>query len=303
MRSFCLAVLVLAARAASGDTVIGTGSFVPVPVLGSNTGQAFWNSPSLDGNYMNVGYFLTGTGGFPAACGANALCGTNYLGNAGQYYSAGPKVPDDPSDFSFLRTSTAVQITVLGAFAGKNTAGNVWSGNMPTTIGYYDASATTEADAAASEVTLWSPGGIPGAVGTTLPLIPIYSNYGFYETVCTQTVLTSGGYQCVATATFFSNSNLNPVGQTAFQHFALFSLSTNSDTYFIGFEDLPANSTIEGLGDYNDVVLELASGSGGGSGSPITTGLLGSTVPEPGTLLLVGIGLLGVGGFLARRSP
>jgi hypothetical protein len=295
-----MAGLFLAASAAWADTVMGTGAFVPVPVVGSNTGHAYWDNVSLDGNYMNIGYFLTGTGGFPAACGTNPLCGTNYLVNAGQYYSASLKTPDDPTDFSFLRNSTAVQITVLSAaFGGKNTAGNFWSGDMPTTIGIYDASAPNAAAAAQSEVTLWSSGSIPGAQGTTLTVTPPYSNYGLYETICTATVLTSRGYKCTATATFFSNSNFNPTGQTAFQHFALFNLSNSSDTYFIGIEDLPAYSTAEGLGDYNDIVLRLVSVD---AVLPlVSVDAPAPTIPEPTTFSMIGIGLLGIGIFLGRR--
>src|SRR6516164_11564779 len=148
--------LVLTSWMVRADTVIGNGSFLPLSSPQSpGTSGVYWNNPSLDGPQMNIGYFLTGTGGFPAACGINILCGSNFLGASGAYYASGMPLPADaPNDFSFLRNSTSLQITVLGAYAGKNTAGNLWSGNMPTSIGYYDASLTTTAAAAMSEVQL-----------------------------------------------------------------------------------------------------------------------------------------------------
>jgi hypothetical protein len=295
----CIFGLVAAATGARADTVFGSGFFIPVPVLGGTTGSPYWNNPSLDGSYMNIGYFLTGTGGFPAGCGSNTQCGTSYLGNGGQYLSSGPylstgpKVPDDPADFSFLRTSTAIQIAVLGSFSGNNPANP--AGGM-TTIGFYDASAPNAASAAASEVPLWAAGQIARAVGTSTTMRPPYANYGLYETVCVSSVLTSGGYQCSATATYFSNSNFNPAGQTGFQHFAIFDLYASPDVYFVGIEESPANSTIEGLGDYNDLIFEITSINqpGVGNAPPAT--------PEPTTISLVGLGLAVIGFVMARRA-
>jgi hypothetical protein len=286
--------LVLAASALQADTVLGDGTFQPIPAQ-LRLGGAYWDNPAFDTSQMNVGYFLTGTGAFPAACGTNALCSNYYslLGVAGNYYSAGlGTLADAPNDFSFLRNSAAVQITLLGQYSPNNTAGNGYSGNMPTTIGYYDASATTTSAAMASEIPLWGAGTIPGSVGTSV-YASRYSDYGFYETVCTATAFTNGTYQCVATATYFSNSSLNPAGQTNQQHFALFgSLFSNSGTYYIGFED---SQNPQATGDYNDVIIRLSNnfgsggttGGGGGGGGP-------SPIPEPRTFSLIGIGLLGV---------
>jgi hypothetical protein len=266
------AVLILAATAARADTVLGTGSFVPVPIL--DTGHGFWNNPSRDGTAMNIGYFLTGTGGFPAGCGSSPLCGANYLGISGQYYSAGLLFNDQPLNFSFLRNSVALQITILGAYS---------PGNMPTSFGYYDASATTLAAAVAIEVTLFASGTIPGAVGTSIKVSP-YANYGFFETVCTAAVLSGSTYTCTATQTYFSNSNLNPAGETAHQHFALFNLVNHPEVYFIGVEESPANDPIEGLGDYNDVIIAI--GDFRPSAPP---------APEPATFSMIGVGLLVLG--------
>jgi hypothetical protein len=264
---------------------------------------------------MNIGYFLTGTGGFPQGCGGGPVCGLNVLGGHGYYFSSGSKTSDEPSDFSFLSNATAVQISLVAAFGGKNAAGNVWSGDMPTVIGYYDASATSGAGAAASEVPLWGSGIIPQRVGYTFTLTP-YANYGLYATVCTATVLQGGVYKCTATQTYYSNTSFDPAGETTHQHFALFAVLDDTETYYIGFEDLLDN-TGEGHGDYNDVILRIVTGSPPSSGVINPTGPPiinptgppvinptggGSLVPEPGTFALASVGLLALLVYRFRRD-
>lgn len=289
--------LVMTASVVRADTVIGNGTFVQVPTLlpYGTYGAAYWDNPSFDGPQMNIGYFLTGTGGFPAGCGTNPLCSGarySYLGVAGTYYSSGLSSPSDaPNDFSFLRNTTSVQITMMGAFPS--------SASDLTSIGYYDASMTNAADAAQSEVPLWKSGTIGQGVGANLFITP-YSNYGFYETVCTQAVMIGGVSQCIASTTFFSNTNLNPPGQSN-QHFALFSLFWDPDLYFIGFNDSP-NGQYGSGDDYNKVILRVFStngtGGGGGGGSGPNPP---SAVPEPATLLTMGVGILSLAFMNARR--
>jgi len=212
---------------------------------------------------------------------------------------------DEPADFSFLRNSAALQITLLGAFGGKNTAGTIWSGDMPTVIGYYDASATTVAAAAASEVPLFGGGIIPQTVGSTLTVIPPYANYGLYAIVCAATVLLpDGSYKCTATQTYYSNENFDSPGETTHQHFALFDLLGDMETYYIGFEDL-TDDTGEGHGDYNDVIFKIATGQVGGinpSGGNINLLGPGSLVPEPATFALAGVGLLAFAAYRFSRA-
>jgi hypothetical protein len=137
----------------------------------------------------------------------------------------------------------------------------------------------------ASEVSVYGSGSLPGALGSTQTLLPAYSDYGFYVTVCQSTVLMGTTWICTATNTYFTNLSLNPAG--AHQQFALFTLASNPTTYFIGVEDNLVYDAIEGWGDYQDIVIRL-----GTSASTFGT-------PEPVTFVLVGAGLLGL--FIARR--
>ena len=103
------------------------------------------------------------------------LCGPHYtyLGGGARYYSWGLPGPGNaPSDFSLLRNSTSLQITILSAFSPNNTPGNMYSGNMPTSIVYYDPGLTTTAAATASEVPLWGSGAVPQGVRTSLFVMP-----------------------------------------------------------------------------------------------------------------------------------
>ncbi|HLH43227.1 MAG TPA: hypothetical protein VKV74_09595 [Bryobacteraceae bacterium] len=283
-------------RVALADTVYGTGSFVSFPMLGSGT--AFWDNASRDGpascgtnsacSGMNIGYFLTDSGNFPALCTyygppstPNSACGTDYLGSQGQYYAQSSNSPNAPSNFGFLSSSLSIQISLLGAYGAKDFANNnPYSGNDPTTFGYYDASQNTLAGATASEVNIYGSGSLPAALGTTQSILPAYANYGFYVTVCQSTVLIGATWVCTATDTYFTNSSLNPAG--AHQQFALFTLASNPTTYFIGVEDNLSYDAVEGWGDYQDIVLKIGSS---GLAPPLPT-------PEPVTFPLVGVGLL-----------
>ena len=95
------------------DAIIAPGAaFVPVPAnfqstTGSNTAP-FWNNNSLDGLYMNAGYFLTGTNA--------GLGSTDYLsstGGFGNYLSTGASTMDAASNFSFLQSFFTADYTLL----------------------------------------------------------------------------------------------------------------------------------------------------------------------------------------------
>ena len=287
------------------DTVYGTGSFVSFPMLGSGT--AFWDNASRDGQAscginsvcsgMNIGYFLTDSGNFPALCTFNGppptpnpACGTDYLGTQGQYYAQSSNAPNAPTNESFLSSSLAVQMTLLGGYASKDFANNnPYSGNMPTSFGYYDASQATLAGATASERTIYGSGSIPALVGATKTLLPSYNDYGFWVTVCQSTVLVGATYLCTATETYFSNELLNVGSESTHQHFAIFTLASNPSMFFIGVKDNLNNDAIEGYGDFNDVIIKISATN---LSSPYGA-------PEPVTFVLVGAGLLGL--IIAQR--
>jgi PEP-CTERM motif/Domain of unknown function (DUF4114) len=78
---------------------------------------------------------------------------------------------------------------------------------------------------------------------------------------------------------YFTNvaNNSGPFADSL-QHFAIFGAGPGS--YYLGMEDLP---NIFSDHDYNDMVVYV------------------SDVPEPASLMLLGSGLLGVGGFLRKK--
>jgi hypothetical protein len=240
---------------------------------------------------MNIGYFLTNSGNFPALCTFNGppptpnpACGINYLGAQGVYNAQSSNMPNAPTNQSFLSNGLAIEITALGAYGSKNYANNnPYSGNLSNAFGYYDASQTTVGGATASEVTIYGPGQVPPSLGMTDTFVPAYGDYGFWITVCQSTVLVSGIYDCTSTNTYFSNALLNPAGETDHQHFALFTTTSDPNIFFLGVNDKLNNDAIEGYGDFQDVVVRI------------------STIPEPATFGFVGVGLVGLFMAMHRR--
>ncbi len=80
--------------------------------------------------------------------------------------------------------------------------------------------------------------------------------------------------------TYYTDSSLNSSDST-FQHFSIFG-NTTPGTFWLGAEDLASSSSDK---DYNDLVVRVSS----------------SPVPEPGTLSLLGLGVLGVAKRLRRK--
>jgi hypothetical protein len=76
------------------------------------------------------------------------------------------------------------------------------------------------------------------------------------------------------------------VGINIHNHFALFALNSSATTYYVGFED---QLNGQDSGDYNDAIFR------------ITTNAAGSAAPEPGTMSLISLSLLGLVLLGSRR--
>jgi PEP-CTERM motif len=285
-----------------------------------NPTGSFWNNVSSDtvngSNAANVGNFLGDTGAFAlngnvtAGC---STCGVNYMAGGGQMFVNSGNTPDYVSNLNFVSQTGGVSISLLYA----NSAANGFA-----EVGIYDASST--ANAANNHLVL-QPGSMTnlnndiGATYTSGTLMSgstnlgaysltngsPYANWGIYVRTCEEGSVSFA--QCNAdgkVVTFYMGEpsqlgSLYTPYDTAHQHFALFQAGTNPNQYYAGLEDFAFSSAfptnpVEGYGDFNDLIFGVTTSiAESGTGS-------GSTVPEPGTLLLFVVGLAGIG-ILGRR--
>lgn len=221
-------------------TVVSAGSTFASWGAGdlNENGTPYWDNKSSDGSKKNVGYQLTGTPN------GTMTSPPGYLDYLTDSSNVGAAVPDwyfkNHSTFATLRFE-------LAGKSGINEFGMYEVDNFGNPTG--------------SKVTVF-----------TGPDAPI-------KTVTTPiTWLAFGVYLKSGSTYYYSQSSLNPPGDTTYQHFALFRQTPgtwSAARWWIGIEDLPYagnpnenNPNNGNRGDYNDMIISM------------------EAVPDAGTLAL-----------------
>ncbi|MGA2139976.1 MAG: PEP-CTERM sorting domain-containing protein [Verrucomicrobiia bacterium] len=253
-----VALSFLLATATFADVIVGskTAAFQNWTAADlDQDGKPFWDNVSMDGNKRDVGYYLINAPTAPLSLAPGIL---PYWGNA--YNSATDSGGTADPSFYFQNTGSPLTATLELEVAGNENINQ---------FGWYDT---------AYPLTLHPIFLGPDSPPDTTTFSPS-AHYGFY--------LTSAG------GTFFTQSSLNPCGDTSHQHFAVFeqSMASGAETYWIGIEDLTLHelNKNEGcVGDYNDMLVRICT-------DPAVV------VPEPSTASLAVVGLLLMLGLLHRR--
>ena len=249
-----VALSLLMATATFADTIVGSGSAAFRMWTAADLdqdGKPYWDNVSIDGDKQNVGYFLIDAPTAPLTLAPGAL---PYWGNA--YNSAADTGGTADLNFSFLRSALSSTASLELEDAGNENINQ---------FGWYDITRPMVLH--------------PLFLGPdTAPANQIFSptaHYGFYL---------SG-----SEGTFYTQSSLNPHGDTSHQHFVVFEESAlpGVQAYWLGIEDLTVrglNGYEGGTGDYNDMLIRIC-----------------TVVPEPSTAALALVGLLLLLGPLHRH--
>jgi hypothetical protein len=243
---------------AFADTISGTAGATFQSWAATNlnqNGKPYWDNVSLDGTNKNVGFFLVNAPTAPLAGAPGAL---PFWGNTFNSASDSGGTPD--LNFTFQRTAASSVANLELEVAGNKNINE---------FGWYD---TT--DPAVLHPVFLGPDSAP-STDTFSPS----AQYGLYL---------KG-----ADGIYYTQSSLNPSGDTVHQHFAVFEQSSTNGTpvYWIGIEDLSVSGLggdEGGTGDYNDMLVRISA-------------LNLQTVPEPSTTTLVISGTLILLGLRTRR--
>jgi len=239
-----LVVSLFGTTAGFADTISGTAGAAFQNWAATNlnqNGKPYWDNPSLDGSNKNVGFFLVNAPTAPLADAPGAL---PYWGNT--FNSATDSGGSPDLNFTFQRTA-ASSVASLQLEVAHNANINVF--------GWYD---TT--DPSVLHPIFLGPDS-PPSTNTFSPS----AQYGLYLTG--------------ADGTYYTQSSLNPSGDTSHEHFVIFqgSSTPGAESYWIGIEDLGVSglgSDEAGVGDYNDMVVRISAA-------------VAPAVPEPSTAALV----------------
>jgi len=242
------------------------------------TGNPFWNNPSYDTfgtglsttqHMANIGYLLTDTGAF-ATTAINVIPGDSV---SQDFVGAGGV---DPSGFSITQTAASENIALIFAAGGGDNTGQAPSATqVGTEIGYYTGTFTS---ATASNSTI-----LYGNLSNTTTALSATNfsptaSYGFFAIVC----YAQGGCETYTSTqgNFAAFGGAGFAGDT-WNHFALF--TTTNGNIVVGFTGQNGLYN-ENQGDFQDAVIEITN----------------TSVPEPGTVGIIGLGLAGLG-VLGRR--
>jgi hypothetical protein len=296
------AAVFVTGSAAFADTLNSGGSAAALQSFSAS--GSFWNNSSATtvngSNQINVGNFLTGTGGFASPVTGCSTCGPNYMAGGGQMAVNSGNTPDYVSNLNFVRQAGALSLTLLYANSAENGFAE---------FGIYDASNPDQNHLILQPGLVTNLNNSIGNVytsgtmysGTTnlgvynLSNGSPYATWGLYERVCEEGAVSYA--QCNADgkiATFYMGAPSQLPSQyapydNAHQQFALFQAGSNLNMYYAGVEDYAFTQAfptepVEGYGDYDSLIFGIST----------------STMPEPSTLPIVFLGLAGIS-ILSRR--
>jgi hypothetical protein len=252
-----VALSFLLAAATFADVLVGSGtaSFQNWTAADlDQDGKPYWDNVSMDGDKQNVGYYMINAPTAPLPLAPGAL---PYWGNA--YNPATDSGGSADPSFYFQNTASSLTANLELEVAGNADINQ---------FGWYDI----------TQPLVLHPIFLgPDSPPDTTTFSPS-AHYGFYLTG--------------SDGTFFTQSSLNPNGDTSHQHFVVFQQSSLSGagSYWIGIEDLALrqlNGNEGCVGDYNDMLIRISDDF--------------AVVPEPSTAALAAAGLLLMLGLLSRR--
>jgi hypothetical protein len=243
----------LTSSLALADTLVSSGNFYNMNIPLNESGNTFWDNPSLDGPDENVGYLLSLPAGAQDQSQVPSLQFlATYDRKSGTYNAV--------NDVYFSGTGQNQVVSLMYTLAASAPRNTLYAYNV----------------ADPTQRIMIVNGALQSGAGSISVSIP-YAQWGLMVTG-------PGG-------TFYSQSKPAsvPDSNDATSNFAFFQDANNPLNFIVGIETLPDGIYQEGLGDYNDMVIEIDTAPS-------------SAAPVPPTLILLATGLLGLSCMgLSRR--